>query len=256
MAKSQRIYYNNAKTTLSAPLNPGDTVMSVASVAKFSPAPTAGQYFLITVDTGSSIEIIEVHGISGSTFTGCVRAREGTTEGSFLTGTRVENRYTAGTLGSFARYQDVMAPLASLDLLDSPANSDATSYIVATYDEGGNPIITVAKGSSWKFLNYSALVAAGALASAGTTTSIPLVGSSSLPSTANSVLIQFTGGTNIGKARIITNTVGNTISWITPLASAPQIGDTYEVYQSSSSAIASLLTAANNSLTYAILFGE
>jgi len=256
MAKSQRIYYNNAKTTLSAPLNPGDTVMSVASVAKFSPAPSAGQFFLVTVDTGSSIEIIEVHGISGSTFTGLVRAREGTTEGSFLTGTRVENRYTAGTLGSFARYQDVMAPLASLDLLDSPANSDATSYVISTYDDGGNPIITVAKGASWKFLNYSALVATGTLSSTGTTTSIPLVGSASLPSTASSVLVQFTGGAHLGQARIVTNTAGNTIAWTTPLSSAPQIGDTYEVYQSSSSAIASLLSAANNSLTYAILFGE
>lgn len=256
MSKSQRIYYNNAKTTLSSSIGASDTTIPVSAVTLFTPAPTNTQFFLATLDSGSAIEVIEVHGISGSNFINCVRGREGTTASAFLAGTKVENRATAGTLATFARYQDVLAPLSSLDLLDSTTNSDANSYILGTKDDGGNPIVVIANGLTWKFLNYSALVATGTLSVAGTTTSVPLAGSTALPSTSNAILIQFTSGANIGKARIVTNVAGNTLTWATALGSAPAIGDTFEVYQSSSSAISALASSTNNALIYSILFGE
>ena len=88
MTVQQRIYANNAKTTIASPVGPSDTSIIVADTSKM---PTIGtnQYFMMTIDSGTSIEVIEVHNISGNVLTNCVRGCEGTTAQSFLIGVRI-----------------------------------------------------------------------------------------------------------------------------------------------------------------------
>lgn len=106
MTTYTRIFSNNAKTTLTSPITSTDSSLIVSDASKF-PVPGNNQYFLATLDTGLTNEIVEVHGVTGNTFTGCVRGAESTIAQSFLTGTRIENRVTAGTLSSFARISDI-----------------------------------------------------------------------------------------------------------------------------------------------------
>jgi hypothetical protein len=259
MSKSTRLYANNAKTTLAAAVQPSDTTIMVANATLF-PQPGAGEFFLATIDTGSTQEVIEVHGISGNSFINCVRGAENTVAGAYQAATRIENRATRGTYESFARLQDRMAPIASIDALSAPNNSDSNSYVTVSTDDGGNPIVAYTNGSSgiWAFANYPTSITSGTLAATGTTTSVSIANASTvIPQPfAGKYIIQFVTGANQGLARAITSISGNTVSWATTLPAVPQASDGYQVYQSEVSNLNALNVAANNGLIYAILLGS
>ena len=67
MTTNTRLYANNAKTTLASAVQPTDTTIQVANASIF-PNPTTGQHFFVTIDTGSTYEIIKVTGVSGNSF--------------------------------------------------------------------------------------------------------------------------------------------------------------------------------------------
>lgn len=259
MTTSTRLYANNAKTTLASSVQPGDTTIQVANAAIF-PQPAAGQYFLATIDTGSTQEIIYVGGVIGNTFVNCIRAQENTVASTYQAGVRIENRPTRDTFSSFARLQDRVAPIASLDALSSPSASDSNSYITQTTDDGGNPILAYTNGTSgiWTFTNYPTTFTSGTLASNGTATLANIPGIQALLSQtfAGKYIIQFLTGANRGLVRAITSTSGDTVSWATALPSVTTASDSYQIYQSEVSNLNSLALSANSGLIYAILLGS
>jgi hypothetical protein len=259
MTTSTRLYANNASTTLASSVLPTDTTIQVANGSLF-PNPGAGQYFLVTIDTGSTQEVVYVGTNSGNVFSNCIRGYENTTAGAYQAATLVENRVTAGTLSSFARYQDRVYQIASLDALSAPNASDSNSYVTLTNDDGGRTIFAYTNGNSntWSFTNYPTSVASGTLTAAGTTTSITFTNASNLlPQPFTGVyIIQFVTGLNQGLVRAITSVSGTTVSWATALPNTPAASDGYVVYQSENSNLNALNVAANNGLIYAILLGD
>lgn len=259
MTTSTRLFSNNAKTTLASSVQPSDTTIQVANASLF-PKPTTGQYFYVTIDTGSTYEIIKVTGVSGNTFTGCTRGLENTTAGTYQAATRIELRATAGDYTSFARLQDRVAPIASLDALSAPGASDSNSYITTSLDDGGNSIFAYSNVTSgvWNFTNYPTTLTSGTLAGAGTSTTMSVTNASTLLNqpTTGKYIVQFITGANKGLVRAITSVAGNTISWATALPSAPAASDGYQIYQSEVSNLNALNVAANNGLIYAILLGS
>jgi hypothetical protein len=105
MAYDTQLFTNNAVALLAQPLNPGDTTLQVMpGYGQLYPAPSAGQFFLVTLEdqSGTVREIIRVNGRSGDTFTNCVRGQEGTTarawSASLGSDTLVDHRVTAETM--------------------------------------------------------------------------------------------------------------------------------------------------------------
>ena len=83
---------NNAITTLASGINDTATSISVSSATDF-PSISGSQFFYVTIDDGTNIEIVKVTGVSGSTFT-VVRAQDDTSAASFSTGVTVAIRIT------------------------------------------------------------------------------------------------------------------------------------------------------------------
>jgi hypothetical protein len=94
-----QLWTNNARTSLAAGISPSDTALSVAAGqgARF-PNPTAGNWFLATIDNGSENEIIKVTARSTDSFATVARGQEGTTARAWSAGTRIEIRITKETL--------------------------------------------------------------------------------------------------------------------------------------------------------------
>ncbi len=88
------LFTNNATSVLSADISAVDTSFDVSVGARF-PSPTGGDYFYLTIDDGSDIEIVKVTARSGDTLT-VVRAQQGTTARAFVAVTPVALRVTAG----------------------------------------------------------------------------------------------------------------------------------------------------------------
>ena len=236
MTKSTTRYSNNARTTLAFNILAGDTTIPVTSSVGF-PSLSGSDCFYITIDDGTHIEVVKVTGISSNNLTGCVRGQEGTTAFAFLATAKVENRLTAGNITAFARLQDRLGSVNSVEDLLGPANSDGNSALCASTDAGAMPIVALANGAKWKLLNYPDVVKTGVIGAGSTGTSIPYanVGNYLLESTAKLYLIQFTSGACIGSCRFLTVNAGpQTVSWTTALPAALSSADTYEIYRCSS----------------------
>lgn len=91
---------NNAFSTLSVAVS-SNTQASITVQAGHGarfPQPKAPNYFLVTLDDGTNVEVLKCIDRSGDVLT-CLRGYEGTTaQASFATGTKVEARVTADTL--------------------------------------------------------------------------------------------------------------------------------------------------------------
>lgn len=98
------LFANNAKSTLAAPINSGDTTVDVAAgTGVLFPNPGANEYFVATftdVATGLINEIIHVTAVAGDTLT-IERAQEGTVALNWTTGDFISNFFTAGSAGAF-----------------------------------------------------------------------------------------------------------------------------------------------------------
>ncbi|NMF98382.1 hypothetical protein GPA27_13405 [Aromatoleum toluolicum] len=91
-----RLFTNNARSTLASGISDVATTLSVATGegALFA-SPSGGDWQDITLDDGVNIEIVHLTARSGDTLT-VTRAQEGTTGVAFSTGAKVEARFTAG----------------------------------------------------------------------------------------------------------------------------------------------------------------
>lgn len=253
-----QLYANNAVTTLATSVSPTDVTILVGSVANF-PTPGPNQFFRATIDSGSGVEVIFVFGVTGLSFTDCLRGQEGTVAQNFQPGTQIECRVTRGTLEQFARYQDRLADLASLEALPAPGNADGNSYICATTDDAGTPIVAIDKGhSTWRFMNYATVSLSGAAQTGSTTTKLAFTGASAKVSAPlpGKYVIQFTTGALRGLARVVSVSDLTGVQWVTAMPSAPLVGDGFEIYQSTASVLSDLSSASDSGLIYAILFSE
>lgn len=99
------IWKNNASSTMASSITNIATQVTVqAGQGAYFPAPTAGQYSVITLeDVAGNTEVVQCTGRSGDTLT-IVRAFEPvlgvSTAYAFASGSRVENRVTAGVLAA------------------------------------------------------------------------------------------------------------------------------------------------------------
>jgi len=92
-----RLYANNASTTLASNISDSATSLTVATGdGALFPALSGGDTFVVTLEQGSTREIVEVTARSGDALT-IVRAREGTTAAAFTAGAVVELRVTASS---------------------------------------------------------------------------------------------------------------------------------------------------------------
>lgn len=260
MAISKRVYFNNAKTTLSASIGASDTTIPVSDVTAFQQVTlTTGEFFLATIVSGSTYEIIEVHSVGAGYFANCVRGVENTSAQSWASGATIENRATAGTFSSFARLVDVMAPVTSVEALTTPTTSNSETYVSAATDDGGNPIIAISRSdNTWRFVNHPTTIATGTAALGTTQTFLPLASAASslgVPASGQ-YIIQFTSGVQIGLPRIITATSNTGVTWSNPLPSAPAVGDNYMIFQSEYSTLQNLQNSQINSIIFSIVLGS
>ena len=106
MTINNTLYANNARTTLSVAINTSVTTITPISTSGF-PIPSGGDYFYVTLDDGTNIEIVKVTANSGGNFT-VVRAQDGTSARAFSVTTKIENRLNAGSIAAMARLVDVV----------------------------------------------------------------------------------------------------------------------------------------------------
>jgi len=260
MAISQRVYFNNAKTSLAAAIGASDTTIPVADTTAFQTTTlTTGQYFLVTLVSGTTYEIVQVYGVSNGAFTGCIRGLENTTALAWPSGTTCENRATAETFTSFTRFVDVMAPVASVESLSTPETSDSVTYVSVSTDDGGNPIIAVARSdNTWRFVNHPSTIASGSAPSGVTQTFLPLSSALSTLGTpaAGQYIVQFTSGSQIGLPRLVTAASTTGVTWSNPLPGSPSVGDQYMIYQSEYSSLQDLQNSQIDSIIFAIVLGD
>lgn len=263
MAKTKRLYANNAKTTLAATVASGDTTITVVDGSAFpNPNTSAGEYFLATLDAGSVIEIVKVTGRTGNTFTGVVRAQEGTMATSFGVGSKIDNRVTRDTLTSFLRSVDVFDSLATVDQLIHPSTMDANTYLMTTDTDGyGNPIVAVRSTTPlWRFTTHTYPVLSSGTVASATTTSIAstdmTVNTFTTAPTTGKYILVFQSGALAGYARILNSAAAGACGWVTALPLSPSGGDTFDIYKANAALLKELLDSADDALLYSIILGE
>ena len=102
------LFANNCNTTLNGGITAVATSMVVTSATGF-PVPTGSQYFYCTLAdaaTQTTIEIVKVTAVSGTTFT-IVRGQDGTTGTIFASGDVVSLRLVAASLNDFPKLDEV-----------------------------------------------------------------------------------------------------------------------------------------------------
>lgn len=255
----RQIYANNASTTLSAALTDTATTMTVVSAAGF-PVPGQNQFFLVTVTNGETLEIIMVTSVSGNTFTigGNLnagqsvpgRGQESTTAESFAAGATVDVRLTAGTLASFSTS---LALIGSSDQIGSSLTSFEDGYISGTPDNYSNPVSVIDNGAGnggWAPIFHTRVIYDTVQSS--TTTS--LTGnlnsggySAVLPSYKNGAfIIQFFSGPWAGLIRQVTAYTNSTVTWSTPMPSAPGSNSSFGIYWATSDMLNTIWKTTDN----------
>ncbi len=155
------VFANNVSTTLSAPLAPTDTTVTLASAAHLPSLPV-GSYWALTLNdeaTQSVFEIVYVSAISGTTLT-VLRGQEGTSAQSWLVGDFAFGAVTAGELNNF------LSVGSSGDfVLLSPGSAQSGSIdITGGIDAGGDSAflgVTVTNGVQAETVAVAATLSVG-----------------------------------------------------------------------------------------------
>ena len=152
------LFANNCNTTLNGGITAIATSMVVTSATGF-PSPTGSQYFYCTLAdaaTQTTIEIVKVTAVSGTTFT-IVRGQDGTTGTIFASGAVVSLRLVAASLNDFPKLDEAntftgtitfSTPLLATNMVQS---TTSTSGYLSNTDwntfNGKAPSVTFATGS-------------------------------------------------------------------------------------------------------------
>ena len=121
-------FANNVSTALSSAATASDTSLLVTSTAGM-PTLADGDYFLLTLDSVTAVEIVKVTAWTGTTLT-VARAQEGTVAKTFAAGTKVEMRLTAGSIPTkLSDLNDDIGPLIALTALQTINGVDDTELL-------------------------------------------------------------------------------------------------------------------------------
>ena len=149
------LFANNANTTLASSLTNVATTMSVTSASAF-PSPTGSQYFYCTLAdaaTQTTIEIVKVTAISGTTFT-IVRGQDGTSGTAFSSGAVVSLRLVRASLNDFPKLDETntftFAPTFNTALAVGSGGTGLTS-LTANYIPYGNGTSAFSSSASFNF---------------------------------------------------------------------------------------------------------
>ncbi len=243
----KQLYANNADTTLAAPITPSSLSITVVDGSKF-PNPGAGQFFLVTLfyPATSAIEIVRVSSRSGNVFTISSildRGLEGTTAGTFSTGSIISCRVTGGTLSSFSTADQ---PFGDVSLLGAPSAMFNAGYVCTTVDPSNNPVIVTKRDeNSWVVNNFT-IIATGTISS-NTTTSLSASSIVTPNFSVGKYLVQITSGPVTGNIRVIQTSSGNNITWTEPMSASLAPGATFDILQANSSLFGELALPGPNS---------
>ena len=149
------LFANNCNTTLSGSLTNVATTMSVTSATGF-PSPTGSQYFYCTLAdaaTQTTIEIVKVTAVSGTTFT-IVRGQDGTSGTAFASGAVVSLRLVRASLNDFPKLDEANT-FTQLQTINTIGVSGSTSTTpVLSFNASNCPIAsgTAISGSYLQFV--------------------------------------------------------------------------------------------------------
>ena len=142
------LFANNANTTLASSLTNSATTMSVVSASAF-PSPTGSQYFYCTLAdaaTQTTIEIVKVTAVSGTTFT-IVRGQDGTSGTAFSSGAVVSLRLVRASLNDFPKLDEDNTFTGS-NAYGTPASITLTNGTGLPIVGGTTGTLTVARGGT------------------------------------------------------------------------------------------------------------
>lgn len=122
-----RLFSNNASSTLAAQLNVGATSLTVSSGhGALFPSPVSPDYSILTLTQTGTVETsweeVKLTARSGDVLT-IARAQEGSTDATWVLGSKVELRITAAMLNEVG-YKNI------------PQNSKSADYMCVLYDKG------------------------------------------------------------------------------------------------------------------------
>ena len=156
--------------------------------------------------------------------------------------------------------------IGSTDLLTAPVVAASNAYIVHSNDDVGNPLLAIRESNyKWRFHTHNTVKVFGTV-TAGPTNTVSMTSTDIFTHVSTVVagkyILQFTSGVLAGICRNIASSTPNTVGWATSTVAVPQVGDTFEIYQSDASIIQSVLSVASSAesilddaLTNAIIFG-
>lgn len=143
-----RLYVNNFSTTLSAAItSTSQTSITIASAGGLSTL-TGGNYYVLTIDDGTNIEVVQVTAVSGTTLT-IVRTYEAingaSTPHTFASGTTIEMRDTAGGIAS--KLDTATSATANTVLKSISGSWQASTETYAAPGASGN--VMTSDGTNW-----------------------------------------------------------------------------------------------------------
>ena len=203
------LFANNCNTTLNGGITAIATSMVVTSATGF-PSPTGSQYFYCTLadaTTQTTIEIVKVTAVSGTTFT-IVRGQDGTSGTAFASGAVVSLRLVRASLQDFPLLDEAntftFAPTFNTALAVGSGGTGVTtstgtgSVVLNTSPtlttpsiSGGTIDNTIIGGTTPAAGTFTTLTSSGTATLAnGSTTYVTITGDASYP------MVKATGGTN------------------------------------------------------------
>lgn len=146
------LFTNNGASTLATTITTGSTSVVVGSGhgARF-PNPSSPDYFYVTLDDGTNVEIVKVTARSTDTLT-VTRAQQGTAAFAFTSGAKVENRLTTELLTAVSGqtiYEHLRPELAQPigSAFPSPAKAGTNFPVFGlAYDSSAN------ESAAWTFI--------------------------------------------------------------------------------------------------------
>lgn len=143
-----RLYANNAKSTLASNITNSATSLSVQTGdgAKF-PNPSSPDYFWVTLDDGTNIEIVQCTARSTDTLT-IVRGQDGTSGTAFNSGTKVALRWTKDSAKNMHQ-KDMADQEWTGQTADSSATPSGFNAHVLVRKFSGRPLLYTKPGDTW-----------------------------------------------------------------------------------------------------------
>ena len=224
------LFANNCNTTLNGGITAVATSMVVTSATGF-PVPTGSQYFYCTLAdaaTQTTIEIVKVTAVSGTTFT-IVRGQDGTAGTIFASGAVVSLRLVRASLNDFPKLDENNIFTNGFYSTGAYSGSFTAGVIVDYVTGNGRFSVGTSDGFTW-YNGGVGTTALMALSSAGSLTPIgnvdattitvngfgvrvrqPATGSAILQFTNNVANTQLASISHDGSNLSIASNVGNTI---------------------------------------------